>query len=133
MNYSDPAIDDDKPEVNLTSMLDIVFIMLIFFIVTASFIRETGIPVYSPGSSESDDNDVESIVVIVESASTFIVGDRVMSKAGLLPYLTAVYSRNPEASFAVVVTEGSLVKDTAAAADVGRMLGFDVIPIIVRD
>jgi len=133
MNYSDPAIDDDKPEVNLTSMLDIVFIMLIFFIVTASFIRETGIPVYSPGPSESNDKDVESIVIIVEPASTFIVGDRVMSKAGLLPYLTALYSQNPEASFAVVVTEGSLVKDTAAAADVGRMLGFDVIPIIVRD
>jgi len=133
MDYSDPAIDDDKPEVNLTSMLDIVFIMLIFFIVTASFIRETGVPVFSPGSTEPTDNDVESIVVIVEPASIFIVGDRVVSKAGLFPYLTALYSQSPEASFAVVVTEGSLVKDTIAAADAGRMLGFDVIPIIVKD
>ena len=133
MNYFDPVFDDDKPEVNLTSMLDIVFIMLIFFIVTASFISESGIPVFSPGPSDSDDIDVDSIVVIVEPASTFRVGNRAMSKASLLPYLTALYSQNPEATFAVVVTEGSLVKDTAAAADVGRMLGFDVIPIIVRD
>ena len=35
--------EDDENEINLTPMLDVVFIMLIFFIVTASFIRETGL------------------------------------------------------------------------------------------
>ena len=133
MNYLDPVIDDDKPEVDLTSMLDVVFIMLVFFIITASFIRESGIPVSLPASAEPVPEEIESIVVIVEPASTFIVGDRVMSKGGLIPYLTALYSQNPEASFAVVVTEGSRVRDTVTAADAGRTLGFDVIPIVVRD
>ena len=133
MNYLDPAFDDEKPEVNLTSMLDVVFIMLIFFIITASFIRETGISVALPVSAELIPEDIESIVVVVEPASTFIVGNRVVSKGGLIPYLTALYSQNPEASFAVVVTEGSRVKDTVTAADAGRTLGFDVIPVIVRD
>ena len=133
MNYLDPVIDDDKPEVDLTSMLDVVFIMLVFFIITASFIRESGIPVSLPSSAEPVPEEIEAIVVIVEPASTFIVGNRVMSKGGLLPYLTALYSQNPEASFAVAVTKGSRVKDTVAAADAGRRLGFDVIPIIERD
>ena len=133
MNYLDPVIDDDKPEVDLTSMLDVVFIMLVFFIITASFIRESGIPVSLPASAEPGPEVVESIVVVVEPASTFIVGNRVMSKGGLVPYLTALYSQNPEAGFAVVVTEGSRVRDTVTAADAGRTLGFDVIPIVVRD
>jgi len=51
----------------------------------------------------------------------------------LIPYLTALYSQNPEAGFAIVLTEGSRVKDTVAAADAGRILGFDVIPVTMKD
>ena len=133
MNYLDPAVDDDRPEVNLTSMLDVVFIMLIFFIVTASFIHESGIPVSLPVSSEPMPEIIETIVVIVEPESTFVVGNRVLSKGGLIPYLTALYSQNPEAGFAIELTKGSRVKDTVVAADAGRTLGFDVIPVIARD
>jgi len=40
--------DEEENEINLTPMLDVVFIMLIFFIVTASFIKEAGIDVNRP-------------------------------------------------------------------------------------
>ena len=39
--------EEEENEINLTPMLDVVFIMLIFFIVTASFIKEAGIDVNS--------------------------------------------------------------------------------------
>jgi len=39
---------DDEAEINMTPMLDIVFIMLIFFIVTASFLRESGLEIFKP-------------------------------------------------------------------------------------
>lgn len=42
---------DDEAEINMTPMLDIVFIMLIFFIVTASFARETGLDLNKPPAS----------------------------------------------------------------------------------
>ena len=129
MNYSDPAIDDEKPEVNLTSMLDVVFIMLIFFVVTASFVRESGIGLGLPPQVETPPNEIPSLIVHVEPASVFRVENRVLSRASLVPYLAALYAQNPEASFAVVVAEGSLVGDMVAAADAGRRLGFDVIPI----
>ena len=129
MNYSDPAISDDKPEVNLTSMLDVVFIMLIFFVVTASFLRETGVPLGLPPQADIPPTEVPALVVRVEPGSVFLVENRVLSKASLVPYLTALYAQNPEASFAVVVASGSLVGDMVAAADAGRRLGFDVIPI----
>lgn len=129
MNYRDPAIADDKPEINLTSMLDVVFIMLIFFVVTASFAREIGIPVGVPPNLSELPPELPALVVHVEPASIFRIENRVVSRAGLVPYLAALHAQNPDASFAVVVAEGSLVGDMVAAADAGRRLGFDVIPI----
>lgn len=133
MNHFNPAVDDDKTEVDLTPMLDVVFIMLVFFIITASFIRESGIPVTLPGFGEPALDAVQSIVVTVKPESIFVVNDRVMSRGSLIPYVTALYAQNPEASFAVVVTIGSRVGDTVAAADAGRAVGFDVIPITVEE
>ena len=46
--------DDDEVEVDLTPMLDIVFIMLIFFIVTATFVKELGIDVAKPNESQNE-------------------------------------------------------------------------------
>ena len=40
--------DDDDSKINLTPMLDVVFIMLIFFIVTATFVKEVGLDVNQP-------------------------------------------------------------------------------------
>lgn len=128
-----PASEQEKAEIDLTPMLDVVFIMLIFFLVTASFLHETGIPVTVPTGYKVPPDDIESITVIVEPASTFIVNDRVLSKGSLIPYLQALFGQNPEATFAVIVADGSRVKDTVAAADAGHTLGFDVIPIMQQD
>lgn len=124
-----PAIENEEPEVDLTAMLDVVFIMLIFFIVVASFVREIGIPLVLPPNQKEFPSEIESIVVHVEPSSVFRVENRVLSKASLVPYLAALYAQNPEASFTVVVAKGSVVGDMVAASDAGRVLGFDVIPI----
>ena len=44
----------EESEVNLTPMLDVVFIMLIFFIVTASFVKEAGIDVSRPPAATAE-------------------------------------------------------------------------------
>ena len=133
MNHFNPAVEEDKPEVDLTPMLDVVFIMLVFFIITASFIREAGIPVMLPGFGEPPQDDVQSIVVTVKPESVFVVNGRVISRGSLIPYVRALYSQNPKADFAVMVTAGSHVGDTVSAADAGRSVGFDVIPISVEE
>ena len=56
---------DDKAEVNMTPMLDIVFILLIFFIVTATFIQEEGFNMQPPPPNE-DQNDSQNPVILVQ-------------------------------------------------------------------
>ena len=53
-SITDSSHQDDDEGINLTPMLDVVFIMLIFFIVTASFVKEAGIDVLRPAAATAD-------------------------------------------------------------------------------
>ena len=61
--------DEDDNQINLTPMLDVVFIMLIFFIVTATFVKEVGLDVNQPDDDKPKtvDPDKKSIVVRISS------------------------------------------------------------------
>jgi len=61
--------DQEESEVNLTPMLDVVFIMLIFFIVTASFIKEAGLDVNRPDAPVTETKPEESNILVAMSAS----------------------------------------------------------------
>ena len=53
--------EEEENEINLTPMLDVVFIMLIFFIVTATFIKEAGIDVNRPDAILADTPSVANL------------------------------------------------------------------------
>ncbi|MCH4561740.1 MULTISPECIES: ExbD/TolR family protein [Halomonas] len=68
----------DAGEVNLTPMLDVVFIMLIFFIVTTSFIKESGIEIQRPESSAaSPQPDAQVMVAITPEGAVWVGGQPV--------------------------------------------------------
>ncbi len=125
----EPAIPQDDSEINLTPMLDVVFIMLIFFLVTATFLNEFGVPVDIPPAL-NEPVEVESISVLVQADSSFVVNGRPLARASLIPYVRALYSQNPEAGYSVRMGVGSKVGDIVAAVDVGRSLGFDIVPLV---
>ena len=57
----------DEEDVNMTPLLDIVFIMLIFFIVTSTFVKEPGIDVLRPDASTATDRKLASIIVAISA------------------------------------------------------------------
>ncbi len=65
MSRFQAVFPEDSTDINLSPMLDVVFIMLIFFIVVATFIREEGIPVTLPPSSGDEPIPVEAIIVTI--------------------------------------------------------------------
>jgi biopolymer transport protein ExbD len=66
----------DESEVNLTPMLDIVFIMLIFFIVTATFVRERGLEGQNPDDSDPPVNPPPAIIIAVDQSNNIFVEDQ---------------------------------------------------------
>jgi biopolymer transport protein ExbD len=133
MNSSFPAANNDQTEIDLAPMLDIVFIMLIFFVVTASFIKEAGVPVAMPPPSLLPPENVAAIVVIVEPAGIFNVNGRLLTRDSLRPYVQALHAENPDAKYSVRILKQSRVGDTVAAIDAGRMIGVEVVPIAPTD
>ncbi len=69
---------DDVSEVNLTPMLDVVFIMLIFFIVTTSFIKESGVEIERPVSSAASVRpDAQVMVALTAEGAVWVDGEAV--------------------------------------------------------
>ena len=102
---SDP---DQTSEVDMTPMLDIVFIMLIFFIVTTSFIKESGIEIDRPNKSGTPPLPVSNTIVIqingledVFFASRLILQDTVQANTQM------ALSKNPKVNILVKVAESA--------------------------
>ncbi len=72
----------EEAQIDLTSMLDIVFIMLIFFIVTSSFVRESGVEVNAPKASHAVNQKSSSIFVAITSANDIYIDKRVIDLKG---------------------------------------------------
>jgi len=130
MSRFQAVFPEDRSEINLSPMLDVVFIMLIFFIVIATFVREDAIPIALQQDHEESPELVETIAVTIESEGVFVVNGRVMSRGSVLPYVQALHGEKPEAKFAVAAADTVPIRDTVVAIDAGHAIGFEVIAIL---
>jgi len=90
--------EDDENEINLTPMLDVVFIMLIFFIVTASFIRETGIEAKRPDINDQPTVTDEdgAILVLISADDEIYVDNQPVDMGSVRPRIEAMSAEDPD-------------------------------------
>jgi biopolymer transport protein ExbD len=122
---------EDEAEIDLTPMLDVVFIMLIFFIVTASFLREFGVDATKPPSVQQSKSDSKSIAIkIYSSGDIFIDGLNVDPRA-VSAQITRRKAENPNAKLAVLAGKRAKTALVVGVIDAARDAGFrsDPIPI----
>jgi biopolymer transport protein ExbD len=74
---------------NMSSMTDIIFLLLIFFMLTSSFITPSGLPVNLP-SSEASDIVMQEVTVTVTKDLRFSVNDRIVNREDIKAELTAL-------------------------------------------
>ena len=112
--------EGDGAEIDLTPMLDVVFIMLIFFIVVASFIKEAGVEVNRPDDNQqTDPEDSISIVVEVAADNQIWMENRRVDVRAVRANIQRLLAEDPEAPVTVKVEKGAeagVVVDVAAAA-----------------
>ena len=91
--------EEETEEINLTPMLDVVFIMLIFFIVTATFVKEVGLDVNQPDDDKPKtvDPDKKSIVVRITNRDRIIIASRDIDKRSVRANIERLHAENPEA------------------------------------
>ena len=120
---------NDEAEINITPMLDIVFIMLIFFIVTTSFVKEKGLEVSRPSNSPPKEvqKNKGPIVVKVDSNSNITMKGRMLERKAVQanlerekaekPDSPLIIAAHPDAETDALVT----ILDAAEAVGVGSV------------
>ncbi len=87
----------EEAEVNMTPMLDIVFIMLIFFIVTATFIRESGLDVSRPDDNEEEQQKSERAILIqIDEQSDIYINRRIVDLRAVRANVERLRAENPK-------------------------------------
>ena len=120
--------DQDGAEIDLTPMLDVVFIMLIFFIVVASFIREAGVEVNRPDDNQPDDpEDSTSIVVEVASDNQIWMENRRVDIRAVRANIQRLLAEDPEAPVTIKVEKGAEAGIVVDVADAARESGVAAV------
>jgi biopolymer transport protein ExbD len=126
----DLGVDDEDNELNLTPMLDVVFIMLIFFIVTASFIKEAGIDVNRPDAPLSEVPPEDSNILIQISANNEILIDRrSIDPRAVRANIERLHAENPNGSVVIQPNKKSSNRMLIVVMDASRQAGVYGISI----
>ncbi|WP_323846932.1 biopolymer transporter ExbD [Microbulbifer magnicolonia] len=95
------AVEEDKADIDLTPMLDVVFIMLIFFIVTASFVKEKALDVNVPDPDQQvetpPDPDKQNILLTVNANDEIWMGTSRIDTRAVRARIAQLYAENPQA------------------------------------
>ena len=75
--------DNDTDEINISPLIDVVFILLIFFIVTTTFVEEVGVEVSKPNAISVEQLKKDSIMIAITSDGRIVYGGRNIGTAGV--------------------------------------------------
>lgn len=130
-NRKHSQLDRSTESVNMTPMLDIVFIMLIFFIVTTSFVSEIGVPVhgFSSGPENEQIDEFATLAVRIEDGNIIRIGDRVVDVAAVAANLQSRLAENPRQNIVVLTGPDSDARTLVAVIDAVRSTGVDSVPV----
>ena len=97
----------DETEINITPMLDIVFIMLIFFIVTTSFVKETGIDPTRPEAETAESRQRGNILIGVTELGDIWFNKQQIELTLVRQRVEEATAENPESSAVIIADEGA--------------------------
>lgn len=80
-------------EINISPLIDMVFILLIFFIVTTVFVEETGVEVNKPQAASAVDLEKQSILVAITESGKVVYGGREIGVSGVRPTIRRLYQK----------------------------------------
>ena len=132
-NAINSAVKDEESEINLTPMLDVVFIMLIFFIVTTSFIKESGIEVNRPNAETAERDQKGNILVAISENNEIFIDRRKVDLRAIRPNIIRLKAENPEGSVIIQADKASQTGLLVEAMDQIRLAGVQEISIAAEN
>jgi biopolymer transport protein ExbD len=124
---------EEEAQIDLTPMLDVVFIMLIFFIVTASFIKEAGVEVNRPEASTADPaENVNILIAVTANDEVWMAGRRIDVRA-VRANVERLHAENPKGAVVIQADNESTTETVVAVLDASREAGVMDVSLATED
>jgi len=118
---------DQEASVDITPMLDVVFIMLIFFIVTATFVKLSGIEVDAPKASTSVVQEKANILIAIDENNKIWINRREVDLRALRPNIERLHAENPKGIVVIQADKLSRNETLVKVMDASRKAGvYDI-------
>ena len=126
---------EEESQIDLTPMLDVVFIMLIFFIVTASFVKESGIDVNRPPTTDQPppDSKNKNIVFDVTENGEIILEGRRIDVRSVRANVERIHAENPQAKVIISASPQAKTEIFVEISDQAREAGVYDISLSTKE
>lgn len=126
------AQNAEESAIDLTPMIDVVFILLIFFIVTANFIKESGAEVSKPDAVTAERQEKASILIAIDEAGQIWMDKSQVSVQQVGPTIQRLKAENPEGTIVIQADKSSKNGVLVKVLDQARALGISNVAISAR-
>lgn len=123
MGRRNKAAEEDQNAIDLTPMLDVVFIMLIFFIVTASFIKEAGIEINRPEATTAMLKKNANILIAVSSSNEVWIDKARVDIRAVKSSIERLHAENPKGAVVIQADDDSDIETLTKVAEAAREAG----------
>ena len=119
--------EQDDTNVDITPMLDVVFIMLIFFIVTATFVKESGIEVNKPEAATAVVEEKANILIAIDAKDKIWIDRRQVDIRSVRSIIERLHAENPKGSVVIQADKDSRNETLVLVMDASRRAGvYDI-------
>jgi biopolymer transport protein ExbD len=123
----------EESEIDLTPMLDVVFIMLIFFIVTASFVKESGISVERPEALTAESQDKANILIAIGANDQIWIDRRNVDVRAVRANVERLHAENPQGTVVIQADKEATTDTLIEVMDAARQAGVYNVAIAAED
>ena len=119
-----------KPvEINVTNMIDIILILLIFFVMSSTFNRETGVDVTKPQAQTATALEKENILIAITREGNIHLNERQVDVTGLKDILTQTILRSPDKEAVIIADKGAQTGTLVQVMDACNLAGVKKVSI----
>ncbi len=131
--FSNVNSNDDEADIDITPMLDVVFIMLIFFIVTSTFIKESGIDVNRPQAATATKQAKANILIAINDSNEIWIDRRQVDIRSVRPNIERLHAENPQGSVVIQADKESKTDTLIKVMDAARQAGVFNVSIAAQE
>ena len=126
-------MDDEEATIDMTPMLDVVFIMLIFFIVTASFVKEAGIDVNRPDAATAVKKDRANILIAISETGEIWINKRRIDARAVQANIERLHAENPQGTVVIQADKKATTEVLIKVMDASRSAGVYDVSIAAQE